>query len=76
MPAGPRHRGEQRRCKTDQPRAEEHREIAEGLSKRGEGRQSERREGDSLTVGAVTWRVRARRRDASALIWRLELQEA
>jgi hypothetical protein len=35
----------------------------------------EPREGDSLTVGSVTWRIRARRRDALALIWRLELQE-
>lgn len=36
---------------------------------------AEPREGDCLTVGSVTWRVRARRRDALALVWRLELQE-
>ena len=36
---------------------------------------AEPREGDSLTVGSLTWRVRARRRDALALVWRLELQE-
>jgi hypothetical protein len=36
---------------------------------------AEPQEGDSLTIGSVTWRIRTRRRDALALLWRLELQE-